>query len=148
MNPSHNYQGSVLIYILSTGKTLGRSKNGFTLVPMPEDAIPRITFMAKESPTGLVFQDRLENPYDEEEPNGLITICFTDTPLPAPDDPDTHITDTEKGFEPHCYPGDSLNNTCSIDPDSDHITIHITGVNDPVPNNSTIDEDPEEESDN
>ena len=41
---------------------------------MLEDAIQRIAFMAKESPTGLVFRDPFENPYtDDEEDNDPIT---------------------------------------------------------------------------
>ena len=54
MGPSHNYQGgSVLFYSQFTGKPLYISKNDFTIVPMPEDAIQQISFMAKESPMDL-----------------------------------------------------------------------------------------------
>ena len=52
MGPSRNYQGDVLFYSLFTGKTLDRSKNDFTIVPMPEAIIQQISFVAKESPTG------------------------------------------------------------------------------------------------
>ena len=89
----------------------------------------------------------MENPYDDEESTGSITIWFADTSHPALDDPDTHITDTEQqDLEHAANPGDSLNNTGNIYPDNDHITIRITGVNDPVPINSTINENPIEES--
>ena len=90
-----------------------------------------------------VFWGRLENPYDDEEDAGPITIQFTDTSPSTPDmNSDTRITDTTKqDLDYTTNLGHSLNNICNIDPDSDHITIRITGVNDQLPNNSTIEED-------
>ena len=63
---------------------------------------------------------------------------------PTPDlNPNTHIIDTTNQDLYHTTNlGDSLNNTGNIDPNSDHITIRITGVNDQVPNNLTLNEDP------
>ena len=150
IGPSRNYQGDMLFYSLSINKTLNRSKNGFIIVLIPEDDIQEIAFMAQESPTGLVFQDWLETPYDDGEDTGAITIRFTNTPHPMPDmNPDTRIIDTyHQDLNHTANPGDSLNNTGNIDPDTDHITIRITGINDQVPSNSTIDEDPVEELDN
>ena len=100
---------------------------------------------------GLVFLDQLENLYDDDEDNGSITTWFTKTPPAMPDmNPDIHITDTNNQDLDHTTKntGDSLNNAGSIDPDSDQIPIRITGVNDQVPNNSTINEGPVEESKN
>ena len=62
MSPSLNYQGGVLFYTLSIDMTLDKTKNDFAIVPMPEDAIQWMEFMARESPKGLVSRDRLENP--------------------------------------------------------------------------------------
>ena len=92
----------------------------------------------------------MENPYDDEEVTEPITILFTDAPHLMPDNPDTHITDTEQQDLNHTANlGDIINNTGNIDPDSDHITTRITEASDQVPNNSTIDKDPVlEESDN
>ena len=62
--------------------------------------------------------------------------------------PDTHIIDiNNQDLEHTTNLGDSLNNTVNIDPDSDHITIRITGVNHQVPNNSIINDDQVEDSD-
>lgn len=75
MNPSLNYQCSMLFYSLSDGKAMDQSWNGFTTSPIPEDTIQQMPFIAKYSPMGLVFRDQLESPYeDEEEGNGSITI--------------------------------------------------------------------------
>ena len=91
----------------------------------------------------LLKKEPLENSYDEEEDTGSITIRFKDTPPPTSDDLKTHITDTNnQDLYYTATPGDSLNNIGNIDPNSDHITIRITGVNDQVPNNSTINKDP------
>ena len=47
MSPSLNYQGGVLFYTLSIDMTLDKTKNDFTIVPMLEDAVQWMTFMAK-----------------------------------------------------------------------------------------------------
>ena len=107
--------------------------------------------MANELPTDLGFQDRLKNSYDDEEDTRQITIQFMDTLPPTLDmNSDTNMKDTNNQDLDHTTKntGDSLNNAGSIDPDSDQIPIRITGVNDQVPNNSTINEGPVEESKN
>ena len=39
MGPSTNFQGGVEFFSLESAKTLNRSKNDYTLAPMPADAI-------------------------------------------------------------------------------------------------------------
>ena len=92
----------------------------------------------------------MENPYDEEEDTRPIAIWFTDTPPTTQDmNPDTHIIYINNQDLDHTTnPGGSFNNTGKIDPDSDQIIIRITGVNDQVLNNPTINEAPVADTDN
>ena len=124
MGPSTNFQGGVEFYSLELANTLNRSKNDYTLAPMPADAILRVTRLAKDMPNGLHFTDRLGNPHmnDPENNPGPITIRFVDTP---PDSQNTHDQQiTQEDAENNEI--DNLTNNTTID--LDNITIRITGV--------------------
>jgi hypothetical protein len=58
LGPTGNLQGGIRCYSLVTGRILQRDKNSFTPLKMPEDAIRRLTTLAKESVTGLQLGDR------------------------------------------------------------------------------------------
>jgi hypothetical protein len=58
LGPTGNLQGGIRCYSLVTGRILQRDTNSFTPLKMPEDAIRRITTLAKKSVSGLQFGDR------------------------------------------------------------------------------------------
>ena len=76
MDPSTNFQGGVEFYSLELAKTLNRSKNDYTLTPMPTDAILHVTRLAKDMPTGLHFTDQLGNAHDGDPKNNTEPITI------------------------------------------------------------------------
>ena len=150
MGPSSNYQGGVIFFSLTTGKDLDRSGNDFTIAPMPDDAIQRVEHMAAESPNGLLFADRHNNPFDTTN-SGPITIRFTDPPngnimpqIPLPNgetEPAIH-----QPFPPQNQEQEQLQQQ-HFDPDNQR-TIRITGVDDePIESAPPIDDNDDDELD-
>ena len=74
MRPTGNVQGGYWFYSLNTGRMLNR-KN-WTELPMPADVIQRVHAIAKGTIHGLLFTDRRNEEYDD------------DNYVPGPDDDD------------------------------------------------------------
>ena len=80
---STSFQGGVKFYSLEPTKTMNRSKNNYTLLHMPVNAILHMTQLAKDIPNDLYFTNRLGNIHasdPENNPGGPITIRFVDAP--------------------------------------------------------------------
>lgn len=73
MGPNHNLQGGTEFFSLKSGRRLDRNPTDYKLLPMPTDALKRVTDMAKNTTPGITFEGRYmededSDAEDEENP--------------------------------------------------------------------------------
>lgn len=100
LGPNGNLQGGIRCYNLVTGKILSRSRNDYTPLKMPEDAIRRIKTITKNSVKGLIFGDRNnDNLESYNHDDALITgVSVNDN-----NDDDEHDDEHENNDQAHPY---------------------------------------------
>ena len=141
--PNQNLQGGMRFFNLNSGRVIDRSRNDFTLLPMPDEVIARVNQMGKNNPEGLEFlkqnNDVIEDEMDGEETANNEHGEMTDAQSSVEDESDSD--DASEGEE-------SVNNTQepeheiifeddnSSTSEGSHVEVNIakTGVDEAVGN--------------
>ena len=70
MGPNKNMQGGISFFSLTTGRIIDKSGTDFTPLPMPQDAIDRVAYMARNTPPGLTFTGYYNDRYASDSDSG------------------------------------------------------------------------------